>query len=182
MGDEAHSADGEGDAAVDFGQIAEQHRPVLLGAALKLSGDPEVAKDLVQDTLLRGLRRFDHLQHGTHIRAWLMTILTNLFYDHLKHQKVVRRAEPELAGAEADELAGDAVFTSIDDDDLHAAVAALDPELRDVVELCYLRQLRYREVAAMLSLPVGTIGTRLMRARARLRALLDSPQLRAARS
>jgi len=123
----------------------------------------------VQQTLERALLRFDRFQQGTNLGTWLAKILTNLFLDQIKHEKVVRKAEPELAvHAEAD---GDPI-DGIADADLYAAIEALDPELRQVVELCYLRQLRYREVAAMLNLPLGTIGTRLMRARVRLRELL----------
>jgi len=159
----------------DFGEIAEQHRAQLLRVALRLSGNAETAKDLVQETLLRGLRRFDQFQPGTHAGTWLVAILTNLFFDHLKHQKVERKAEPDLAVPEVVEC--DATLSSIADADLYAAVQALEPELRDVVELCYLKQMRYREVAAVLQLPVGTIGTRLMRARARLRVLLTTTSL-----
>jgi RNA polymerase sigma-70 factor (ECF subfamily) len=160
----------------DFGEIAEQHRAHLQRVALRLSGNAEIAKDLVQEALLRGLRRFDQFQHGTHASTWLVTILTNLYFDYLKHQKVERKAEPELAVPEAVESDSDSTISRIADADLYAAVQALEPELRDVVELCYLKQMRYREVAAVLNLPVGTIGTRLMRARARLRVLLTSNQ------
>ena len=167
----------EGGDIGGFAEIAERHRAMLHRVALRLSGNPEVAKDLVQETLLRGLSRFHKLQHGTNPAAWLVTILTNLFYDHLKHQRVVTKAEPELAGPEAHEVERDSILCTIADADLYAAVQKLEAELREVVELCYLKQMRYREVAAVLKLPVGTIGTRLMRARVRLRALLDPESL-----
>jgi RNA polymerase sigma-70 factor, ECF subfamily len=160
--------------AVAFGELAELHRAHLLRVAHRLSGNPEIAKDLVQDTLLRALDRFDQFRPGTHAATWLVTILTNLFLDHLRHQKVERRAEPELAVAEAVEP--ELALASITDVDLHAAVGALEPELRQLVELCYLKQMRYREVATALRIPMGTIGTRLMRARARLRELLGPPR------
>jgi len=152
-----------------FGELAEQHRAQLLRVALRLSGNAETAKDLVQETLLRGLRRFDQFEPGTNAGTWLVTILTNLFFDHLKHQKVERKAEPDLAVPEAVECDSDLTISRIADADLYAAVQALEPELRDVVELCYLKQMRYREVAAVLTCPRARIGTRLMRARARLR-------------
>jgi len=167
----------EGGDAQDFGEIAKLHRPLLQRVALRLSGDPEVANDLVQETLLRGLGRFDQLQHHN-AAAWLVTILTNLFYDYLKHRRVVTKAEPELMIPEAHELEGDSILCGIADADLYAAVQALEPALRDVVELCYLKEMGYREVAAVLKVPAGTIGTRLMRARARLRVLLEAPKLR----
>jgi RNA polymerase sigma-70 factor (ECF subfamily) len=156
----------------DFGQLVEQQRPLLHRVALRLSGDPETAKDLVQETLLRALRRFDRFQPGTHAGTWLITILTHVFYDQLRHRKVMTKAEPDLVVTEAVE--SDPTLSVIPDADLYAAIQALEPELREVVELCYLKQMRYREVAAVLNVPMGTIGTRLMRARTRLRTLLTA--------
>jgi len=153
-----------------FAEIAEQHRPMLHRVALRLSGNAEIAKDLVQETLLRALRRFDQFQQGTHAATWLVAIMTNLYLDHIKHEKVVRKAEPELVISEAVEC--ESTIAEIADADLYAAVQALDPELRDVVELCYFKGMRYHEAGQALGLPVGTIGTRLMRARATLRKLL----------
>ena len=153
-----------------FAEIAEQHRPLLQRVALRLSGNAETAKDLVQETLLRALRRFDRFQQGTHAATWLVAILTNLYLDYLKHQKVVRKAEPELVVPEVVEC--DSTIADIVDAELYAAVEALDPELREVIELCYFKRMRYHQAAATLNVPVGTIGTRLMRARARLRELL----------
>jgi RNA polymerase sigma factor (sigma-70 family) len=153
-----------------FAEIAEVHRPLLHRVALRLSGNAETAKDLVQETLLRALRRFDEFQQGTHAATWLVAILTNLYRDDLKYQKVVRRAEPELTVPEAVEC--DSTIADISDGELYDAVKQLDPELRDVVELCYFKLLRYHQAAMILNVPVGTIGTRLMRARTQLRKLL----------
>jgi RNA polymerase sigma-70 factor (ECF subfamily) len=153
-----------------FAELARMYEAMLLRLALRLTGNPETARDLVQDTLLRALRYFDQLQPGTNPAAWLTTILTNLFYDHLKHQKVELKAVPELATLE--EVTCDTPLGTIADTELYAAVQALEPELREVIELCYLQQMRYREAAEKLGVPVGTIGTRLLRARARLRELL----------
>jgi len=158
----------------DFGEIAELYRGHLQRVALRLSGNAETAKDLVQETLLRALNRFGQFHRGTHAGSWLVAILTNLFYDELKHQKVERKAEPELAVPEAVE--SDPTISTIADADLYAAVQALEPDLRVVVELCYLKQMRYRDAAEILHLPVSTIGTRLMRARDRLRDLLTIPE------
>jgi len=159
---------------VEFAEVAVQQRPALYRIALRLAGNAALAEDLVQETMLRALRRFDQFRPGTHPGTWMAAILTNLYFDYLKHQKVERKAEPELARGEVEY---DLVLGGIVDDDLYAAIRSLDPELRRVVELCYLEQMRYREVAAILDVPVGTIGTRLMRARARLRELLTPTSL-----
>lgn len=162
----------EGGEFGDFGELAELHRPVLARIALRLSGNPEVAKDLVQETLVRALGCPDRIRQLSNPVAWLVKILTRLYFDYLKHQRVVTRAEPEIA-ASAQHGDDDSLLDNVTDDQLRAAVQALEPELRELVELCYLKQMRYREVAAVLKLPIGTIGSRLMRARERLREYLE---------
>src|SRR5215831_17895665 len=72
----------------DFAEIAQLHRPLLHRVALRLSGNAQTAEDLVQETLLRALRSFDQFRQGTHAGTWMVAILTNLYFDHLKHQKV----------------------------------------------------------------------------------------------
>jgi RNA polymerase sigma-70 factor, ECF subfamily len=162
------------DGGDDFAALAARHRAQLMSVALRLSGNAEIAKDLVQEALLRAFRGFDRFRAGSDAGAWLVRIVTRLYYDYLKHQRVVRKAEPDLIGPEiADD---DSQLATIADAALYAAVAALEPELREVVELCYLQQLRYREAAERLKVPVGTVGTRLKRARERLLELLTTPR------
>jgi RNA polymerase sigma-70 factor (ECF subfamily) len=155
-----------------FSAITDANRALLHRVALRLSGNPETAKDLVQDTLYRAWRRFGHFQEGTHVSTWLVTILTNAFYDQLRHEKVAQKAKPALMVHEEAEC--DPVISRTDDAELHAAIQALEPELRQVVELVYLEEKRYRDVAKALNIPIGTIGTRLMRARQRLHKLLTA--------
>lgn len=159
-----------------FRELFEPHRAYLHRVAVKLSGDPELAKDLVQETFYRAWLRFDKFQQGTNARAWLATILTNYYYDVRKHEKVVQKTEHEAIVPEAVEHDGthDGTMETVRDDYLHAAIQALDPDLREVIELCGLKQMRYREAAEALGLPHGTIATRLMRARASLKVLLTA--------
>jgi RNA polymerase sigma factor (sigma-70 family) len=82
-----------------------------------------------------------------------------------------QKAEGELAAA-SDAIEPYSTIEAVSDDYLHAAIEALEPEHREVIELCYLKQMRYREAAEVLGVPIGTIGTRLMRARVRLSVLL----------
>lgn len=162
--------------AVAFAEIANAHSAMLHRVAQRLSGNLEAAKDLVQETLLRAWRRFDQPRQGTHPATWLVTILNNLFFDQLRHEKVECKAKPALAiQAEVEEIECDPAISCVSDDELRAAVRALEPQLRDVVELCYLKQMRYRDAAVILNVRIGTIGTRLMRARERLHDLLTTP-------
>jgi RNA polymerase sigma factor (sigma-70 family) len=161
-------------ALTGFAQIAAQHRPYLQRVALRLSGNTDIANDLVQDTLLRALRRFEQFQPGTQASMWLSKIMTNLFLDRIKHQRVERDAEPSLL-ATTEDMSGPPV-ADLTDAELYAAIEALEPELRKVVELCYLQQIGYRAAAEVLGIPVSTVGTRLMRARECLRERLTSSE------
>lgn len=140
----------------------------LVRTARRLCGVRADADDLVQDTFLRAMRQ-GLPADARNVRPWLFRILTNLYRERLRNARTVRRAEPRIV---PEELEPDEAIAAIPDADLHAAVSALDPELRTVVELVYLKQMRYREAAAALKLPVGTIGARLMRARVHLREQL----------
>jgi RNA polymerase sigma-70 factor, ECF subfamily len=156
----------------EFHKIAEQHEAHLRRLALRLSGDPETAKDLAQETLMRAWSRFEQFKPGTNARAWLATILTRLFFDELKHARVINRAEPELKALKSVEH--DTAISGIPDSQLWAAVKSLEPDLRVVVERCYIQDMSYKAIADELNVPVGTIGTRLKRARERLRLLLNT--------
>lgn len=166
------AAEDEAGYELAFRQITEQHEAYLRRLALRLSGDPETAKDLAQETLTRAWSRFEQFEQGTNARAWLATILTRLFYDELKHAHVIKRAEPELEALQSVEH--DPEIPGIPDTQLWAAVKALEPDLRGVVERCYIQDMSYKAIADELNVPVGTIGTRLKRARERLRQLLDA--------
>jgi RNA polymerase sigma-70 factor (ECF subfamily) len=152
-----------------------QHRVHLHRVAVRLSGNADIAHDLVQETFCRALTKFEQFRQGTDVKTWLVRILTNCFLDRCKHQRVERKAEPELATAsDAAHAPQEARVDDIPDTRLYAAIEALDPDLRAVVELCYLKEMRYRDAAEQLKVPVSTIGTRLMRARACLRDLLTT--------
>lgn len=157
---------------LEFHKITEQHEAHLRRLALRLSGDAETAKDLAQETLTRAWSRFEQFKQGTNARAWLATILTRLFYDELKHARVIHRAEPELQTLRSVEH--DTEISGIPDTQLWAAVKALEPDLRGVVERCYIQDMSYKAIADELNVPVGTIGTRLKRARERLKLLLNT--------
>lgn len=156
----------------EFGALIEAHRTRLHQRARRLAGDPQTAADLVQETMLRALQHRERFVPGTHLGTWLGTILTHAFLDLVKHQKVVQRTEPELAVVQGGDGDPELGIAAVSDVDLERAVQALEIELREVVERCYLQRMRYRDAAAELKLPIGTVATRLMRARTRLRELL----------
>jgi RNA polymerase sigma-70 factor (ECF subfamily) len=152
----------------DFTELVRTQRLAVEGRALRLCGNADEARDLTQDTFERAWRHFDSFAPASPPRAWLMTVLTNLFLDRIKRRRVageVPLALHDVATEEPPEPPPDPERTL-------AALATLPPELREIVELHDLGSLRYREIAARLSIPIGTVGTRLVRARAILKARL----------
>jgi RNA polymerase sigma-70 factor (ECF subfamily) len=156
-------------------EIARAHRGALYAFAVRLSRDEHEASDLVQDTLERALRRIETYSPETNARAWLFSILHNAFIDRCRR----RSSEPKGPRAEEIDLAAEEPsepprWTALGADDVAAAVARLAPDFREVYELHAIEGLAYQEIARRLGLPMNTVGTRLARARKKLRALLES--------
>jgi RNA polymerase sigma-70 factor (ECF subfamily) len=148
--------------------------PALRRFARALSRDAETADDLVQDTLVRALRA-EHLFHGGDLRTWLFTILLNL--DRNRRRGLSRR--PVLAVIEdADppaEPGSDGTGR-----DIQRGLSLLPSEQREVLLLVALEGMSYREAADVQGVPIGTVMSRLSRARTTLRTHIDGelPKLR----
>jgi RNA polymerase sigma-70 factor (ECF subfamily) len=141
--------------------------PALRRYARALARDAEIADDFVQDTLVRALRS-EHLFHGGELRSWLYTILTNLNRNRLRslaRRPVLARIEdtdaPDMAGPEAGGR------------DIERGLATLVEEQRAALLLVVLEGMSYREVAQVQGVPIGTVMSRLARARAQLKAYLE---------
>ena len=148
--------------------------PALRRYAHALTRDREMADDLVQDTLVRALRS-ERLFHGGEIRSWLFTILTNLNRNRLR--SLSRR--PQLAPLE-DADAADMAGPEAGGRDIARALAALGDDQRATLLLVALEGLSYREAAEVQGVAIGTVMSRLARARAQIKAYLDGerPALR----
>jgi RNA polymerase sigma-70 factor (ECF subfamily) len=149
---------------------------VLLRVAHSLTRNHAEAEDLVQDTLIRAYRGIDGFD-GRHPRAWLLTILRNTHVNRNRRRRPELLRDPEAA---TDRLVSAAAADRIDafvDDDLDVeivrALEALDEPFRRVVELVDIDGLTYAEAAEVLDVPVGTVMSRLHRARSRIRDRLD---------
>lgn len=161
-------------------------RDELRKAALKLTHSLESAEDLVQETLLHAFRGFGQFKQGTNLKAWLMRIMFNLFISHYRHQQRTVQTvsleglleELELAEENSDLLLDEAVspeeivMAKVMDDEVAKALEQLPEPFREVVILCDIEGLSYAEVAQALGIPVGTVRSRLSRARETLRRLL----------
>jgi RNA polymerase sigma-70 factor, ECF subfamily len=141
--------------------------PALRRYARALTRDTETADDLVQDTVVRALRS-EHLFHGGDVRSWLYTILTNLNRNRLR--SLARRPVMTLLG---DDDAPDMSGPEAGSRDIERALASLVEEQRAALLLVVLEGLTYREVAEVQGVPVGTVMSRLARARAQIKAFLD---------
>ena len=141
--------------------------PSLRRYARGLVSDRDRADDLVQDTLERAWLRFSMWQKRGEVRAWMFGIMHNHFIDRLRAQ----RSRPEdSAGDDVPELAQRAQQAdALEVRDLDRLLQRLPPEHREVLLLVGVEELSYQEVASALGVPIGTVMSRLSRARARLR-------------
>jgi len=153
----------------DLDGLIEQQIPRLRRYARALTGERAAADDLVQDTLERALSRFHLWRRGSDLRAWLFTIMHNVFVNQIRSRmRYPHEPLDELAAAGAQYREPD--WSELRD--IGAALARLPVEQRTVVLLVGLEQLTYEEAARVLDVPIGTVMSRLSRARERLRALL----------
>jgi RNA polymerase sigma-70 factor (ECF subfamily) len=150
-----------------FRQGIQAAIPALRRYARALTRNAETADDLVQDTLVRALRS-QHLFHGGDVRSWLYTILTNLNRNRLR--SLARR--PLLTPIDDNDTAG-AAGPEAGGRDIERALAGLAEEQRGALLLVVLEGLTYREVAEVQGVPIGTVMSRLARARTQIKAYLD---------
>lgn len=142
--------------------------PRLRRYARALVGDRSSADDLVQDTLERAWAKLHLYRRGTDLRAWLFTVMHNV---HVNKVRATRPTDPldddtpELAQRAAQ---GDSLMVR----DLERSIALLPVEQRSVLLLVALEDMSYEEVARALEIPMGTVMSRLSRAREKLRALM----------
>ena len=142
--------------------------PRLRRYARALVGDRAGADDLVQDTLERAWSRLHLFRQGTDLRAWLFTVMHNV---HVNQVRAARPTDP--LDDEMPELAQRAVQTDgLVVRDLERALAALPAAQREVLLLVALEDLSYEDAARVLAIPIGTVMSRLARARERLRYLM----------
>ncbi|HKI96932.1 MAG TPA: RNA polymerase sigma factor [bacterium] len=155
----------------DFGRLIEQELPRLRRYAHALVKDPERADDLVQDCLERAWRKSHLWVRRTNLRGWLMTILHNLYANAArKHSHTPTMvslddaaAPPATPPSQTETLSALAV---------REALQTLPPDQQQVLLLVGMEQMQYAEVAELLRIPIGTVMSRLYRARERMRVLL----------
>lgn len=145
-----------------------EHLPRLRRYARALTGEMTRADDLVQDTLERALIKIDLWQPGSDLRAWLFTLMHNLFVNQIRSHR-----PPDSALDDALDIpVSGGQMEALGARDIHAALARLPDQQREVMLLIGLEQFSYDEAARVIGVPVGTVMSRLSRARERMRQLL----------
>jgi RNA polymerase sigma-70 factor, ECF subfamily len=163
-------------AGAGFGAAdAERWIPRLRRYALALTGNREAADDLTQDTLERAWRKRALWQPGTDLRAWLFTVMHNVYVNGVRSARATESLDEEGPAAEAVHAlqTGSVAEGDIVVSELRTALASLAAEQREVVLLVGLEQMSYADAATVLAVPIGTVMSRLSRGRERLRLLLD---------
>jgi len=157
---------------MDSHQILE-HIPRLRRYARALLGDRYAADDLVQDTLERAWNKFHLWRPGSDLRAWLFTIMHNVFVNQVRS----KRSEIEKTMEELPVVAVRATQSdSLEIADVERALRALPDEQREVLILVAIEEMTYDEVSRALAIPIGTVMSRLSRARERMRRLIAGVQ------
>ena len=158
----------------EFEDVALPHLDELYRSARRMVGDRSSAEDVVQETYLRAWRSFARFQKGSNCRAWLFKILVNCANDFHRRSS----AEPVADDSDRildEQVARRPVASGITDPEMIEALQGVPHLLREVLILADVEEFTYREIAEMVDVPIGTVMSRLSRARGRLRRLLSEP-------
>jgi RNA polymerase sigma-70 factor (ECF subfamily) len=159
----------------DFATACLPHQQELFGVAMRICRDPDNAKDLVQETLLRAMVAWQSFERGTNLRAWLFRILTNSFINGYRKRRRHQRFAVERPGDALLALYGrdqdhtddleQTLYCDELSDEVQGALGKLGEDYRDVVERADLKGQKYKDIADDLEVPIGTVMSRLFRAR-----------------
>lgn len=166
----------------DFEKEMLPHMAALYNFALRMTGDPDDAKDLVQETYMKAYRFFDKYQRGTNAKAWLFRIMKNSYINRYRKES----KEPDKidyddvkdfyasikdAGVDTNDLQ-EKIFGNLFDDEVAKALQDLPEDFRTVVILRDIEGYTYEEIADFVEIPIGTVRSRLHRGRKMLQSML----------
>ena len=164
---------GDDGASIDLAQLVADHHQAVYRYAYRLSGAAPDAEDLAQQVFLIAQQKLGQLRNAESARSWLFTILRNCFFKSCQKRRPIPagnlRLNVETIPAEVPRV------EAIDRDQLQKAIDDLPPSYRVVLGMFYYEGCSYREIAEKLSLPVGTVMSRLARAKGHLRSRLFEP-------
>jgi len=160
------------------------HFARLFNFACWLAQDRAVAEELVQETYMKALKGFPSFQQGTNFRAWIYRILRNTFLTSqtgLRAQLSFDSDEDAVAEPAAAENPESLLMARVRQEWIQSALEALPVNYREVILLCDLEEMRYQEISETLGIPIGTVMSRLSRARKAMRTLLGAQMKEVAR-
>jgi RNA polymerase sigma-70 factor, ECF subfamily len=169
------------DRSTSEADVLIKHIDGLYSYALALSRNRVDAEDLVQETYLRAIPAVRRLRKESNIKSWLYTILRNIWLNQTRQPRVVI----QMSGMDIDQLMPEfhvpavkdphsSLITRLDQEQVRQAISQLPPEFREIILLREFEELSYQEIADVLNCPIGTVMSRLGRARSKLRLLLSS--------
>ena len=151
----------------------EPHLTRLMRYARSLVRNPVQADDLVQDTVVRALEKAHLYESNTNLRGWLVTIMHN---EHVNAVRRSMRSATLVSDEELAELGHSATQEApVELSEIRGAVQRLPHDQREPLLLHWLHGLKYEEIACQMDLPIGTVQSRISRARKALRAMIDTP-------
>jgi RNA polymerase sigma factor (sigma-70 family) len=164
--------------SADFEQLALPLFASLYNHAFWLTRNPTEAEDLVQETFTKSLRAFDSFQSGTNFKAWIFRILRNTFLTSrtgiAASSTVFLEDHPDtLASTSAGPTPEDNLIRLDNQAALQTALEQLQPSLREALLLSDVEDIKYKDIAVILDVPIGTVMSRISRARSTLRQLLQ---------
>lgn len=162
----------------DFEQLALPLFASLYNHAFWLTRNQAEAEDLVQETFTKSLCAFDSFQPGTNFKAWIFRILRNTFLTTREgiaaSRTVFLEDHPDTLDTTASGPTPEDTLIRLDNQAaLHTALEQLQPQLRDALLLCDVEEIKYKDIAVILDVPIGTVMSRISRARRTLRQLLQ---------
>jgi RNA polymerase sigma-70 factor (ECF subfamily) len=165
-----------------FEQLAMPHFERLYNFACWLTHDRQEAEDLVQETYVKALKGFSSFQQGTNFRAWIYKILRNAFLTSRTGLRVTATVPLDLEGDDENlpkvkETPESILLQRSDRELVQQALEQLPVAYREVLLLCEVEEMSYQEISATLSIPMGTVMSRLSRARRALRASVQTTQV-----
>ena len=148
-----------------------------------LAQSREEAEDLVQETYMKALKGFASFQAGTNFRAWIFRILHNTFLTSrtglaFKSTVPLEEGEESPAAAVTEQTPESILLRNLSEEALQAAIERLPVQYREVILLCDVEEMKYQEIAETLAIPVGTVMSRLSRARRAMRETLQAAEVR----
>jgi RNA polymerase sigma-70 factor, ECF subfamily len=159
----------EGKMVTDQDRLVDEHLAAVYRYAFRLTGKVADAEDLTQQTFLIAQERIDQLRDPERARAWLLTVLRRCFLKNCRRKKETLAGDLEL---QLEHIPEQPATDSLDREALQAALDELPPEFRLIVVMFYFEHCSYKEIAASQELPIGTVMSRLSRAKTILRRRL----------